>query len=163
MGRDGARPSEVCERRSVRAIRFCRQDRGRLFGVIFVAGDAFRGGPESWLSPRAVTFQATVLHRQQNIGALGAATRNLMAGLAVRSSDRDMFGVIEIGLEHPAIDQDWLCDLGSADRGWFNVMAVGAAGKVCRSRPRHSRARFVRISLKENARNQVLIRAVLPA
>ena len=64
-----------------------------------MTGDAFGRGSEVRFCFGAVAFHTAILYRQKNIRALRAAPRDLMAGFTIGSANRDVFGMIEIGLQ----------------------------------------------------------------
>src|ERR1700736_366637 len=71
-------------------------------GVEGMTGDAL--GHD--FSRRTVTRDAVCLCRHKNIGGL-TTLHGVMAIVALYTR---VLGMIEIGSEHPAIDQDWFCD-----------------------------------------------------
>ena len=77
-----------------------------------------------------------------------------MAKIAVERLLRDridlMFGVIEIRLRHPAIDQDRFCDYGGSLRDSFHFMTKRAAGKISARGCAHRLLRFIRVLGGEN-------------
>ena len=95
-----------------------------------MAGDTFRRGAQTGFGVGAVTSHAVILCGQKNVRAHGAAVGELVTCVALRSFYGHMFGMVEIRLQHPAVDQDWLNDSGSAYRGRGDFMTIRAPGEV---------------------------------
>ena len=121
--------------------------------MILMAGDALsRNFPG-----RAVTGHAVGFDRHQNIGGSAA----LPGMVTLVTFDTGVFGVIKIGAQHPAIDQDRLGDDGRTDRDRLYLMTEPASGeRGARWRSRFL-LRLVWISRKKNAANQLIVRSKL--
>jgi hypothetical protein len=149
------RQSPVWAKRSgpdcVIEIRIGRYDLGGGRSMEFVAGDAIRRGAQSGFRLRAVTFNTAFLDRHQNVRTLAARARQLMTGFATDAFYCHVFGVIEIRLQHPAVDQNRLGNCGSAECGGLNLMAIGTPGEVCGPWPSHFWSHLVRIAFKKHA------------
>ena len=117
--------------------------------VIGVTGDAF--GHDFAL--RAMTSNAIRFHRHENIGsvaALGRAVTNVAIKRHVRIRIRLMFGVIEIGLRHPAIHKNRFDNSGRGVSSLLDFMTKGTASEVGSRRRCHLPLRFVGIGREKH-------------
>ena len=104
-------------------------------------------------SLRTVTGGAVRFRRHEHIGSfatLSSAMTNVAVERRLRRRIDLMFRVIEIGLRHPAIDQNRLRDHRRPVRDGFHFVTKSAAGEVTARGRAHSRLRLVRIFGEEN-------------
>ena len=108
---------------------------------------------------RAVTGYAIGLRGHQNIGSITALHR-VVTIIALHAG---VFGVVEVRLRHPAIDQKWL---GNCRRGvghCLYVVAKRAAREIRARRGGCLLLRFIRIGCEEHSSLQLFTRAELLA
>ena len=117
--------------------------------VIGVTGDALGHN----FSLRTVATDAIRFRWHENIrsvAALGRAVTNVAIKRHVRVRIRLMFGMIKIGLRHPAIHKNRFDNSGRGVPSLLDFMTKGTASEVGARRRRHLPLRFVGIGCEKH-------------